>query len=184
MFKKMIALILLVTATGCATVKESTRIDTALTAREFNAIASQYLFRPTFVEMRLMNDGEQYLFVSTTAYSGEQQGLHFAKSRADGYIALINKYLKWESLARERQDSFTKEIGKDEAWKDSSTSQLAFTFHSGNATTHYLDIAFCSVGTCLDGLYFDRGNAQALQSLLQSFKSGTLKHKEISSAYN
>ncbi len=177
--------ILLISIFGCTSVQQSTRLSTNLHAKEYNSIASKYMDRPTSSTVEKMSDGATVLAISIDNYGTTQSSLRFSKKHVTEYLNLINKYLEWEQLAKSREDAFTKEIGRADTWGNGIAGTLSFTFHSGNSSIHFLSVAFCATGTCLDetALYFDTKNAIELKALLKKFESGSIKQKDIDSVY-
>lgn len=171
--------------TGCTTVEQSTRLSTNLESREYNSVYSKYMVRPTFTSIEKMSDGNTVLAISRDNYGTTSSPLRFSKELVSEYTALIDKYFEWNQLAISRGDTITKEIGKAETWGNSMSGTLKFTFHSGNSAVHYLSIAFCAAGTCLDGqaLYFDLKNSQDLKNLLVQLGSGTIKIEDTNAIY-
>jgi len=174
-----------ITLAGCTTIQQNTRLSTSLHAKEYNSIAAQYMDRPTFSEVEQMSDGETVLSVSIDNYGSAQSSLRFSKKHVQEYLAFIDKYSEWEQLAKSRGDAFTKEIGSASSWGNGMAGALKFTFHSGNSNVHFLSIAFCAAGTCLEdkALYFDAKNTTELKALLQNLKSGAIQLKDIDSVY-
>jgi len=142
--------------------------------------------RPTFASIEETSDGETLLAVSMDTYGSYESSLRFSKTNVDGYISLIDKYSKWEDLAKSRKDAFTKEIGSVNTWGNGPQGTLKFIFHSGNEHSHYLSITYCAAGTCLDdySLYFDDVNAKALKSILSDLKVEKIHHANINDIYN
>lgn len=182
MMKTLLALVLAVALAACTTIEKTTRVSAKLQAMQFNDLASRYMERPTFVSVEKMSDGTEMLIVQMTPYGGAIANgpysfrLGFAKASVPGYVGAIDKYLEWASLAKERKDSFTKEIATLPSWPSTS---LKFTFHSGNDNQHFLSINLRSAGLVEMDLQnftqlYDPSNAQQLKGLLLSFQSGQL----------
>jgi len=188
---KLLILFALIALTSCTTVKNSTNISTALNAKAYNTIASQYLDRPTFVSIEDMSTGENVLSVKMERYGVDKYGnktitIRFSKASVDDYLSMIEKYEKWEEMAVSRSDIFTKDIGVAHSWSNGMDVTLKLTFHSGNALQHFLSVMPCAAGTCLpdDTVYFDKKNVLYLKNLLSNFKSGNIKQKDIDAVYN
>lgn len=189
---KLMKLILaLAFVTGCTSVQQSTRISTPLQAMEFNNIASQYMSRPTSITVEKMSDGESVLNITMNTYGANQYGtnessVRLSKNHIAEYNTLINKYLKWTTIAKQNSDQITKDIGRATTWGNMSSGELKFSFHSGNQYKHFLNISFCAAGTCLDdqSLYFDEAGAKELLILLDRYQSGKINANDVTSKYN
>ncbi|MDP1540014.1 MAG: hypothetical protein Q8L72_05125 [Moraxellaceae bacterium] len=170
---------------GCAGIQSSTRVDSQIKAFEFNSLASQYMQRPTHSSIETMSTGSSVLLLEMDKYGTGTSQIRFDKAHVESYVALIDKFKAWESLAKARQDALTKEIGRARTWSNIGTGELKFVFHSGNQNSHYLAISFCTVGTCLDdqALYLDLPNANRLTLTLQQLESGQLKHTNVDAIY-
>ncbi|WP_413113836.1 hypothetical protein [Thaumasiovibrio sp. DFM-14] len=186
----VLSFIMLTIMSGCATVQEETRISTDLRASEYNSIAAKYMVRPTFTSLEKFSTGETVLAVSMDSYKTDSYGNSTNTNRylvdyADEYIALIGKYIEWESLAINRQDAFTKDIGKATAWSNGASASLKFSFHSGNEYKHYLSVSFCTT-VCLDeqAHYYTKKDAIELKKLLAQMKTGKINFSDIDSVYN
>lgn len=111
-----------------------------------------------------------------------RQLFQFQADAVDEYLAYISKYRSWSAQAMENGDAFTKEIGKAKSVPGIS---LKFTFHSGNASNHFLEISVCSLGNCsvFDPMYLDTQGAEELGSLLKKLKSGELLGEDVGDKY-
>ena len=188
--KKLLVVALSVVLGACTTIKQSTNVSSNLQAMEFNSVASQYMDRPTFVEFMNLSDGSEILNIKISTYGKGRYGDYSAhiglnKAYLEEDIALINKYFEWEIQAKSKGDIFTKEIGRA---RESTNGETKFTFHSGNASEHYLALSFCAktlLNTCLDegALYFNVIDAKELVALLEKLKAGDIKQKNIDAAY-
>ncbi|MBM3853501.1 MAG: hypothetical protein FJ399_10135 [Verrucomicrobia bacterium] len=186
------------TLVACTSVQTTTRVSTSLRAQEYNSVASRYLEQPTFVEMATLNDGTQLLIVDMklyavpSFYSGlrasgaaaealRHSRIGFGKNQVTGYVAAIDKFLEWATLASERKDAFTKEISS----VPTGRGALKFTFHSGNDRSHFLAVAWSAMGTTIDekAQYFDISNAKELKRLLLAFASDSIQRTNIDSIY-
>lgn len=173
---------------GCATTSQSTRLSTGLQAAEFNSVSSTYLPRPTYVSLQTMSDAPSVLLIEMEQYGralepgGLRAQFRMLPEGIDDYLALIDRYDEWRELATERGDSITREIGRAPAWH----GELKFEFHSGNAQNHYLLIAFCAVGTCLDdnSIAFDADNVSRLRGILTQWQDGEISALDVDSIYN
>lgn len=158
---------------GCTTIEHSTRISTPLRAMEYNSISAKYLDRPTYTTIEKMSDGTVNMAISRDNYGTSTSQLRFSKENTAKYNALIDKFFDWNKIALARGDAITKEIGQAPTWGNGVSANLKFTFHSGNASTNYLAVSYCAVGTCLDDatLYFNEKNAIALRTQIASLAS-------------
>jgi hypothetical protein len=158
--------------------------------------------RPTFVEVETLSSGETVLMVEMDTYAvpstyrglrlspGEAEvlrksQLRFLKEYVNKYVAAIDKFLEWESLASQRKEAFTRDISSVPAWGNIGNGTFKFKFHSGNDRSHFLVIAFSAAGTTLDekAQYFDVRNAKELKRLLLAFESGSIQHTALDDIY-
>lgn len=186
--KRLFSLVLLSILTGCATVQDTTRISSDLEASEFNSIASQYMYRPTFVSIETLSSGEKILTINMKTYKVSQYGdslvLRFSNQLVDSYISFVDKFLSWETLATERKDILEKEIGEEDSLSSGMGGYLKFTFYSGNESSHYLAVALCSGLICLDNAhYYDRDNAIKLKQILEELKADNFKPNNLDNVY-
>ncbi|MCG6233089.1 hypothetical protein [Vibrio furnissii] len=187
--KRLFTLGLLGVLAGCATIQDSNRISSDLSASEFNSISSQYMPKPTFVSLETFSSGEKALAINMKTYAMNKYGMDNSEIRynrefVDDYIGFIDKYLSWEKLAVDRQDAFTKEIGEAKSWYPGMDGDLKFTFYSGNSNNHYLTVTFCTMIICLDNAhYYDRKNAERLKQLLEQLKNGQFVTTNIKDVY-
>lgn len=173
-----VAILLTVACAGCASSWKSlsgTRIASNVQAKEYNSITSSYLARPTFVQLRENMGGEHVLVITMDAYGPEDIDIYIPPKAAPEVLAFIDKYEKWESLAKERGDMISKDIG-DVA--NFTGFRLKAKFHSGNEKHHYLVLQQC-VWPCglSDGdisQYYDLEQAKNLKSLVSDYMSGDI----------
>ncbi|MGR5150083.1 hypothetical protein ACQKP8_26495 [Photobacterium alginatilyticum] len=182
--------LILAMISGCASVQEQTRISTTLKASEYNSIASKYMERPTFTSIEKFSTGEEVLAVSMDTYGVDSYGnttstIRYSNEQIDEYMALIDKYIKWEAIAVSRKDAITREIGNAKAWSNGVSAYLKFNFHSGNEYNHYLSVSFCAT-VCLDeqAQYYTKKDAVELKDLLNNMKLGKLEPSNIDDVYN
>jgi hypothetical protein len=176
--------------------KNETRVSTTLSAREYNSIYSNYAERPTWVKIQDLSDGntilaiemEHYGYNPTATYSPENlspRRINFDSRCTDQYISLIEKFLEWEKKAQSRKDAFTKTIGKAPSWSHIGTSNLRFTFHSGNESSHLLAVSLdTGISGTTNDLFFDKRDAVELRNLLLKMQSGKINQSSISEVYN
>jgi len=130
--------------------------------------------RPTFVDIDKRDGDNDRLRVEYSTYGSGTEWVNFVKEYVDEYVALIDKYLKWEEVASSKGDMLDKKIGDADLWWGAS---VTFRFYSGNTKNHYLVISVT------DPLYFDKKNALILRKLLIKFKNNQI-HKTDESDYN
>lgn len=184
--KKIILLLTMLAITACTTLKQSTRLNSEVQALEFNRITSSYLVRPTFVQIDELTNGGINLVIKISMYDGREAAVAVGKQYVADNIVMIEKFLDWEAKAIIRGDQFTKEIGTVVSWvNDNADISNKYEFHSGNVSNHYLVIASCALGQCLDKrLFFDSAQAKNLKKLLEQFQANELSHKNIDQIYN
>ena len=157
-----------------ANAKGNVRIDSDFQVLEFNSISSEYLPRPTFLELVIKNKGKQNLLIKTDfIHKGEyaylNKGLDFIPLKlkyVEDYIAAVEKYLKWQAVASKDRDIFTKEISK--------VKSVKFSFASGNSKDHYFIFENCVVACTTERYVLDYIGAQKFLKLLNKWKSGQL----------
>lgn len=64
--------------------------------------------RPTFVSTKAYADGSRSLHINTDTYGSSQSNMWLKETYIDEHIAMIEKYLEWESLAKKDGDMFKK----------------------------------------------------------------------------
>jgi hypothetical protein len=164
---------------------EETRVDAGLTAFEFNSVGSTYMPRPTFATIQNSKGASKtYIRFDVKGYGNSGANFEVAPEFVDENVDAINKYLNWAKMARERGDMLDKEIavvrgidtGPFYVWN-------RYTFHSGNAKSHYLVI---DIGTKIFSMFskndqmskgsviFDEENAARLIKRLQEFKENKI----------
>jgi len=162
--------------------KDKTRLDSPFKVSEFNSVASQYMERPTFIELITYKKKPSQLWIYSdyiikTDTARAMKGYEFvslSESAANDYIAAIDKYISWHSIAMVDGDIIDKEISKAMGRKKSL--KVKFGFYSANAQSHYLTLQHCAVGTCLEPVMsLDIVNARLLKETIQSWKDGALK---------
>lgn len=159
------------------------RITTPLQAREFNSIASQYMERPTHVNVKKVGT-DLALWVEYDSYDPRKSDTYliFSKKYVDDYLAHIDKYQEWNVKAMEAGDAFQKDIGKASS---QAGFKLKFAFYSGNAQKHYLNVMPCVLLMCgTSGVYFDAENTDELERLLIQLRDGQLTAEDVSQKYN
>jgi len=172
---------------------ETTRIHTNLKGSRFNSALSEFSYGPTFVEYtqkkKKKNDHKSYLTVELELYPedtsvsnvNKEARLWFRKGQSDLYLASIEKFLKWEKIAKSRGDQFTKDIGKHKA----TGGKIKFMFHSGTVKHHFLLLQQCTPAGCSANVaYFNVKNVKLLKGLLQKMQAGGFKASKVDDIYN
>lgn len=189
----LIGALLTIAVSGCATVSQEHRLTTNIQSLEFNSILSEYRIRPTFVTLQEMNDGTELFKIEMDSYQPDKQGINPSISISRKYlnnnIDALNKYLKWNEIALNRKDQFTKNIDKVKAWDNSSfIIENEYTFHSGNENKHYVSIVTCALDNCNPSqrspIMLDSNNVKILLNELNSFQESKLKKVNIDNVYN
>ena len=155
---------------------EEVRISSPFRVMEYNTVSNQYGERATFIKMNLRDKGDMgwiqadMIHKSEYAYlNGGMDVLRIKEKHVDKYIDAVEKFLKWEEMASRDGDVFTKEIA--------TANKVKFTFHSGNAQSHYLTAEFCTIGVCSEpAFYFDGKNSEALLKFLQDWRDDKLSY--------
>ena len=184
MFRYLLSIItlLLFAISTPATAKDKIRLDASFKAMEFNSAASQYMERPTYLELIVYKKKPSQLWIysdyirksDTAKAMGGYEFVSLSVSAADDYIAAIDKYFSWQSIASADGDIIDKEISKTMGRKKSL--KVRFGFYSANAQSHYLTLQHCAVGTCLDPVMaFDIENAKLLKETISAWKTGQLE---------
>lgn len=179
---------------SCTTLSQQTSISTPLRASQYNSVASQYLERPTFVSLQSYSDGATVLRVTMDEYgygAGASSGQNVALSYSaafdsryvDQYLALIEKYQEWATLASSRGDVIEKEIGDAPTWANMGSGKLRFEMFSGNASSHYLVVGFCLTTCVNERLMFDVDDAAYLKDILARFGEGELEQLNVDQIY-
>jgi hypothetical protein len=176
--KKIIMTLLTILIIGCASVGwVDSQIPINVSSKLFNDVASQYMDRPTFANLRTYKgNGSKTLVVQMVSYRLDSyHEIEFVPEHIDEYIANIDKYLQWEKTATKDGDLFTKEIGE----VDRFPFDVKFTFHSGNMTSHYLELSHLGGNE----QYYDRENAEKLRLFLLSYKNGEIVPSNVNEKY-
>lgn len=184
--------------TACTTVSETTRLTSNIKGAVYNSVGNQYYDRPTFVRIETMSDGASVFVVEVEDYVSDRVSytsvgptsvnpqVRFTRENVPTYVEHIDKYLEWEATAVADGDQLTKTIGKADGWKNGPTQiTVQFGFHSGNASSHFLTLATCAIGTCVeeDAIYMSKTSALALKNELIQFGSGEIKSKNLDAKY-
>ncbi|MFH4436207.1 hypothetical protein [Vibrio diabolicus] len=193
MKKFLVSMAIVAAISGCASVSKQHRLSSNVQSLEFNSLLSEYKARPTFVSLLEMSDGEEVLNIKMDSYLASSDGvkpsISIARKYVDENIEAIEKYLKWNTIALDRKDQFTKEIAITKSWDNSGvTIENRYTFHSGNEFNHYLEIVTCSLGTCNPSqkspIMLDSQGAMVLIKELNDFRAGSFSKTSIDSVYN
>lgn len=193
--RTMIAAIVSTTVlTACTTIASETRISTRVAASEYNDVASRYMERPTFASIQSLSDGQDVLRLEMDSYGSginpttgfaANYTLPFDKRFGADYLALIDKYVEWERLARERGDLIDREIGSAPTWSSlGGTGSLKFSIFSSSANAQMLVVSYCvSVGCSDQAFTFSRVNALELRKLLADFTDGRIGGANLDAVY-
>ncbi|ROR25449.1 hypothetical protein EDB67_10499 [Vibrio crassostreae] len=193
MKKYLISMAIVAFVSGCVSLNKEYRLVSNVQSLEFNSLLSEYKTRPTFVSLLEMSDGEEVLNIKMDSYlasgDGIKPSISIARKYADENIEAIEKYLKWNVLALDRKDQFTKEVSTTKSWDNSGvTIENRYTFHSGNEFNHYLEIVTCSLGICNPSqkspIMLDSHGAIVLIKELNNFRAGSFSKNNIDSVYN
>ncbi|EGQ8062058.1 hypothetical protein MWT71_004806 [Vibrio parahaemolyticus] len=178
---------------GCVSVSKEHRLSPSFQSLEFNSLLSEYKARPTFVSLLEMSDGEEVLSIKMDSYLASSDGIKpsisISRKYVDENIEAIEKYLKWNKLALDRKDQFTKEIAITKSWDNAGvTVENRYTFHSGNEFNHYLEIVTCSLGICNPSqkspIMLNSNGATELVKELNDFRTGSVSKTNVDSVYN
>ena len=155
-------------------------VNTNLRAKMFNSVASQYIIRPTFVDLNIAKSGDKILDVKVTDYLDNIMHLLIYYKDMPVYLNVINKYLEWEEKATINGHVFDKVIA---TYRTPNGFSYSFAFHSGNKYDHYLSIGsnLSLMDEHVSVFVFDRENALILRNLI--LNGYTSKVIDISSQY-
>lgn len=169
---------------ACTTVSSETRLASPFKASEFNDVTSQYLERPTFLSIQSFSDGNTALKVLMdeygTGYSATlgvvtEHATYFDQRYVPTYLPLIDKYLEWETLARERGDLIEREIGSTKTWGSAGDIDMKFSIYSASQSLHLLVVQACVLGTCTEkALHLSRPNVEKFRGVLADFGRGDI----------
>lgn len=171
-FSAALTTILIFSGCMAGMVKTSQSVSSKLVAEEYNDIGSQYLDRPTFVSVEIMDDGSKVLCVTMKAYGPNAHEVRFFERDCGKYLVAIDKFLEWEAKAAQNKDIFEKVIA---VIPEPNGFNLGFVFTSGNEEHHYLNVCW-TMGSLMGkisapALTFDRENAQILRKLFVDLPS-------------
>ena len=160
---------------------EIQRVEAKFISLEFNDLNSQYMPRPTFANT-IAPPGTSFFILEFEMpnYGNKTSKFGVGIEFVDENIDVINKFLSWASMAKDRGDIFDKEIatvkgydvGPFYQWND-------YEFHSGNKNSHYLLITqktkmlgfFTKDHQAGDSFVLDEENAKLLIDRLNEFKA-------------
>lgn len=206
--KKYMLALCCISITGCVSTpeikKQETRFQTKVVLSEFNSIASQFMAKPTFAAVITYPNGEspELLNYSADGYGSNYSqyigvtknvlGFQVQKTRAVEFIKAIDKYLEWSGLATERREEFTKDISKipyDPSQAAGIDVYYKITFHSGNASSHYMLVKSCTYSgvtkeTCMGDTALGKDSAAELKKDITKFANGEISQLDVSSKYN
>jgi hypothetical protein len=166
---------LLLIFSGCATPQASRRIESSITALDYNSITSTYEKRPTFAELHKLS-GKNVLELKMNSYGTRDIWVVFHQNHVAEYLAAIDKFEAWKEIAIQRNEMISREIGKIAAY---SGVTLVFTFHAVSNKQFLLQITTGSTGLLgtipIDrGMEFDSNDLGALKALLKKLPEFTV----------
>ena len=182
----IIFLVLSFSSNSFAGIWDLTQIRSDLRVVDYNGFAEDYLSSRTNVTIN-GKSGKQLLIIEAPSpekdfvgYPLEDNIRFYQHKEIEKHIAHIEKYLKWEKLASENGDAFTKEIGFAKG-----DGKLKYSFFSANEDYHLLEVSSCSFGSCgVSELFFDKENVLILLDLLKQLKAGELPPENVADKYN
>ena len=165
---------------------EKVKISSPFNVMEYNTVSNQYGERATFILMNIRDKGDMGWIQADLIHKsdlaqqwGGLDSLRIKEKHVENYISAVDKFLKWEEIARRDKDNFDKEITK--------VNKVKFSFHSGNEKSHYLVMTFCAVAICVEpSFYYDRKNAVLLKQFLEDWRDDKLNYsldEEINDKY-
>lgn len=168
---------------GCGTtfnVDSVARLDSGLSALDFNDVSDQYEDRPTFVNLVERGEDGQLLSIKVDFF-GKDSHLYIPVESASDLLSFIDKYEKWQALAIQRDEQLEKTIGKTAGW---GAFQLEAKFFSGSVGHHFFVVRQCAVGCRqIEDFYFDLEGAKTLRALLLDMKEGRLEPLNVDAIY-
>jgi hypothetical protein len=166
-------------------------IPTNVQGSVFDPREAKYVAQPTVAELKRDKQGGIWLTLRSETgvydplvHMDMKPFVSFRKQDVSQYLALIEKFLAWDTTATQRGDTLTKEIG--------TVSKPGFgkkydklTFLSQSPTEHFLAISFCAIGTCTGSfdLVFSPTEAVELKDMLEALRDGRLEQTDIDSIY-
>lgn len=162
--------------------KDKIRLDASFKIMEFNSAHSEYMERPTFLELIINKKRPEQLYILCDFIRKSDNGIamggyeftSLSATAVDDYIAAIDKYFAWHKIASQDGDIIDKVIAKEMGRK--KPLKVKFGFYSANAQSHYLTLQTCAVGTCLEPtMVLDYENALGLKDTLETWKAGNLQ---------
>lgn len=172
-----LALLLMFCVAGCVAPEASKRIQSRVTALEYNSVSSTYEKRPTFAEIH-KTSGKKLLQLTMNSYGSRNIWIAFHEDRIPEYIAAIDKFVEWKKLATQRNESISKEIA---SISSNLGVKLVFTFHSARLGHHFLQITVGSSGLLgtipIDsGMMFDSGDLESLKSMIKELPDAKVEN--------
>jgi len=157
---------------ACATPQASRRIESSVTALDYNSISSTYEKRPTFAELHNVA-GKNVLELKMNSYGTRDIWVVFHQDHVAEYLSAIDKFEEWRKIATERKEMISKEISKVSAYGGAT---LVFTFHAAAQDRFLLQITVGSTGLLgtipIDrGMMFDSSELEALRAMLRKLPS-------------
>ena len=183
--------VLTLMVSGCTSISKEYRLTSDIQSVEFNSLVSEYKTRPTFISIREMSDGDKSLVVEMDGYGTSRNGINsnisISKQNIDENILVLEKFIRWNKLALQRKEQFTKEIDIAKA-NPSGLIENRYTFHSGNEKHHYVEIVTCAIGTCNPSekapIMLNANGAIKLIQELKDFKNDKIVTTDVNDIYN
>ncbi|MEY8215648.1 MAG: hypothetical protein RPR97_14335 [Colwellia sp.] len=184
---KWFSLILILFLCGCVStdIQKSERISVDIQGAIYNSITNQYVPQMTQVEIHSSKEGElaNLITIYVDRYGAGRNFLYIDSVHINDHILAVDKYLKWEEIAKAQNDKISKEITNVPS--KYITHGLDYSFFSGNTESHYLVVdnapSFATKGQY--AIYFDKENAIKYKNILISFKNNKFRLKHLSDIY-
>ena len=171
-------LLLMFCVAGCVAPEASKRIQSRVTALEYNSVSSTYEKRPTFAEIQTTFGKKRLLQLTMNSYGSRTIWIAFHEDHISEYIAAIDKFEEWKNLATQRNEAISKEIA---TITFNVGAKLVFAFHSARFGQHFLQITVGGSGllgtTTIDsGMMFDSRDLESLKSMIKEFPNAKLEN--------
>ncbi|VGM95203.1 Uncharacterised protein [uncultured Avibacterium sp.] len=183
---KKLVLIGLVSAVlaGCTSADRVSKVNSPVQGMVYNSVASTYTPMLTTASIASFPDDQELIYraesYKANSYGGRQfVVLRILKSNVKEHEELLQKFIKWDNLAKARNEQFTKLIGSAKV----HNGNMIYTFHSGNQYENILSVCFDVLTTSVcgvDPISFDRKNVELILKDIQKFKQGGFKHTDLS----
>lgn len=183
--KKILALVFCLFVVGCHTADKVTKIKSQVEGSVYNSVASNFLPMLTTSMLLDFSDGSQALMYQVDTYkrdqfgSSEKANYTIASYSVNDHLLMLNKFIDWDTKAKNRGDQFTKEIGRVKTINGYSI----YTFHSGNQYSNLLNVCFTapeSAPCTIQSVTFDVKNVKYIIDDVNKFKDGKFKQLDTS----